>query len=129
MPKLYRLYTECKNEKVVLEIADTFFAGYTVYHAKGKWEGKEEASLILELVGNEKDGEQMEELARLIGKLNQQECVIITEQEIKTIFIYPKRKNSHAKQLQLLCDDIITANYQEAVLVMKISDDGYLHMR
>jgi hypothetical protein len=88
MHKLYRIYTENVNESLVLDEVDCLFPGYTVYHAVGCWKGTEEESLIIELIldASLENKALVNCLADSIKKLNAQESVLITTQDVETIF-------------------------------------------
>lgn len=76
---LYRIVTEDKNRRHLTDCIDRHFSGYRLYTTEGRWKGKREAALVIEIA--ELDGEDFHErvyvLARNIKALNGQEAVLI----------------------------------------------------
>ena len=75
----YRIYTEFKNEKRIREILDNGFDGYTLIFAAGIWEGEIESTLIIEIIGEEKQAYNVRCTAKEIAHLNNQDAVLITQ--------------------------------------------------
>ena len=73
---LYRIMTENKNKKEVINLCNKRFKGFTVYEAMGYWRGRPEKSLIVEIIAK-KIICKAEALARDIKKLNNQEAVLL----------------------------------------------------
>ena len=89
---VYRIYTEDKdNLPEIARLADDWgFPGFTVIHTDGCWIGKQEKSLIIEIVIQAScdpfaDYQKIKALAWDIGILGQQEEVLTTMQECTRI--------------------------------------------
>lgn len=82
--KLYRIYTEDKNEQLIIELCNEYFDAYTLYYTVGYWKGKRELSLVIEIITEDMPQKygKVQGLANEIKILNNQEAVLITEQEI-----------------------------------------------
>jgi len=83
----YRIYTEDVNRAQILELADSYFQGYSVLIATGVWRGKHEPSLILELLAFENDKHAVTCLAQDIKALNKQESVLVSQNVVQELFI------------------------------------------
>jgi hypothetical protein len=80
---LYRIYTEDTNREAVQQLATDRFDAYTLIPSRGSWKGTTEASLILEVVGNDDDTYlAVHALATDIKVLNHQDAVLITRTPI-----------------------------------------------
>lgn len=80
---LYRIQTEDMNRDAILELATDRFDAYTVIPSRGSWKGISEASLILEVVGNDDDAYlAVHALAVDIKAMNKQDAVLITRTPI-----------------------------------------------
>lgn len=88
--KLYRLYTENKNVEGIKEIINAYFSGYTLIEGVGIWNGISEKSLIVEVVnftGKSNLEAEFKLIAGAIKKLNCQDAVLLTVQEIESKFV------------------------------------------
>ena len=82
---LYRITTENKNYKAVLDICKFQLDGYTVTYSTGYWRGKEEPSMVIEyddqeVWGVNYDGwlpRSVKMVVNLIRNLNEQESVMV----------------------------------------------------
>ena len=87
---IYRLYTEDKNRKEIEKIVSKYFDGFTVFTAKGYWEGKSENSLVIEiLIEQHFFGEHLiiYEICKEIKALNDQESVLVVKLNCDSEFI------------------------------------------
>jgi len=80
---LYRIYTEDKNSGLIRKILDKVLPAYTVLNGQGVWRSIPESGLVIEYMGQRNDRVIVERLCLEIKQLNQQECVIFTESEVK----------------------------------------------
>ena len=87
----YRLYTE--NRDNIPEIAVRYFESFTVFHGTGYYLGTPEHSTMIEIVLEVENRSRIEALASDINTLNNQGCVLITEQPI-TASLHTKRTKS-----------------------------------
>ena len=95
--KLYQIYTEDKNYKVVEDIVAKEFTGFSIINASGFYKGVEEDALIIEIIGDlatqaSVDGlryelERVRRTAKLIKEYNEQESVLLTVSDIKVDYI------------------------------------------
>ena len=82
---LYRILTENKNRKQLINEVGKKFDGFTVIKGQGYWKGQVERSLIIEIVTN--DEYEIKELCNKIKVINEQECVLLESFNISTEFI------------------------------------------
>lgn len=80
-----RIYTEDKNRAGIVAILDALFDGYTVIPTLGRWHGKDERSLCIELLDS--DREKATQAAIRIKELNRQESVLVTEEPVASVFV------------------------------------------
>jgi hypothetical protein len=76
----YRIYTENTNYEATVELARKLLKDFTLFHADGFWHGKREKSLVFEVLTD--DEHMAEDFAYRVKKLNSQECVLITSEEV-----------------------------------------------
>jgi len=83
---VYRIYTENKNKEEVAKIVSFFFEGFTMYEGVGYWKGKEEPSLIIEILVEADSNTNVyvakahvNEVARAIKQRNNQQAVLCQE--------------------------------------------------
>lgn len=83
--KRYRLYTEDINEAQTKRLFTKYLESYTVYKVIGAWHGAPEHSIVLEVIGGESNNliGKFRLVAQQIKKLNKQEAVLITSEDIK----------------------------------------------
>ena len=73
----FRLYTEYRDN--VAGLAGIYFPnGFTLLRASGFWQGKEEASAVIEILGTISDTDSVLHLANDIRILNKQTSVYVT---------------------------------------------------
>jgi len=87
---VYRIYTENKNKEEVADIVGQMFDGFTMYEGTGYWNGKQEASLIIEIVIDN-------ESSRIVNRTE----IDIVASEIKV----------HNNQQAVLCQEIANNNW------------------
>lgn len=83
--KLYRLYTEDKNESELRRILDSGLTGYTIIKAQGVWQRVAENSLIIEYIGKPEEQYRVETAAMMINELNDQQAVFMTFMTVSDI--------------------------------------------
>ena len=74
--KVFRIYTENKNESKLKELISICFDGFTVIRTKGFWNGVPENALLIEIYTE--NAELIRALAGAIKKNNKQENVLVT---------------------------------------------------
>jgi len=74
---VYRIYTENKNIKRIKYILNTRFDSYTIYNAVGIWKGKDEKTLVIEIIGS--DMLEVYSVAESVRKINKQDAVLVTK--------------------------------------------------
>jgi hypothetical protein len=72
---IYRIYTQEKNREKILKLLSKTFESFTVQPILGYYKGKEEKSIVLEVVGAR--ALQIQQLADTIRKMNGQQSVLI----------------------------------------------------
>lgn len=83
---LYRICTEDKNRRQLTDLIDQHFDGYTLYTVEGRWKGKPEDALVIELASHGAFS-RVKVLAEAIKELNQQESVLIEVIHSENIFV------------------------------------------
>lgn len=78
--KVFRIYTENKNEARLKELISICFDGFTVIHTKGFWKGVPENALLIEIYTE--NAELIRALAGAIKKNNKQEAVLVTSADV-----------------------------------------------
>jgi len=73
---VYKLYTEDKSG--LIELIARYFDSATLTYGVGLWQGKTEASRIIEIVGTLADLQKVINLAGDIRVKNNQSCVLVT---------------------------------------------------
>ena len=82
--RLYRIYTEKKNLNQIKTLLGKWFDAYTIIESEGAWKGDHESSIIIETIFNgEVNRKRVYAIAEEIKRLNKQDAVLITEQEIE----------------------------------------------
>lgn len=82
-----RLYTEDVNRDALLSLLDDRLQSYTVIEAVGRYCGRQERSLVIEVAGL--DAESAHQLACDIGALNGQDCVGVIHTKDVMEFVKP----------------------------------------
>jgi len=82
MNKVYRIYTENVNREDIIRIVGEHFEGFTLLNGVGYWQGTPEQSLVIEIIGTEKDSANVELVAYKIKKNNHQQAVLVQETNI-----------------------------------------------
>ncbi len=83
----YRIYTEDKNRSAIVKYLTMRTDGFTLIPCLGYWKGVPEESLIIEIAGSELTQKDVEEISNDIKLYNNQECVLISMQKSKEIFL------------------------------------------
>jgi hypothetical protein len=78
----HRLYTEDVNRQGILVILNKHLLGYTVFTTTGVWEGSQENSICIEIIGT--TFRTIAEIAAEIKALNGQDAILYTAHEIRT---------------------------------------------
>ena len=84
-PKLfvYRIYTERREN--LSAIVGRFFDSATLIFGSGIWQGTNEESTIIEVVGSDVDKYQVRKLADLIRLVNEQSAVLVTRSVLNNV--------------------------------------------
>ncbi len=82
--KLYRIYTENVNRQDVEKIVDVAFTGSTTFVACGRWQGKAENSLVVEIIGTEADERMVVATANAIKHANSQQAVLVVTLDVES---------------------------------------------
>lgn len=88
----YRIYTEQKNTCEIEAILDRYFQSYNMYFPTSKFQGKAELGCVIELIGA--DALKIDAAAVLIGRLNNQEQVLVTKVPVDCCIIETKIRNA-----------------------------------
>ncbi len=79
----YRIYTENKNYRSVMDKAKECFEGFTVFTGTGVWHGTEEKCLVIEVLS---DGD-VDGFVYWLKKHNGQDCIAVTCEQVQTEFV------------------------------------------
>ncbi len=79
----YRLYTEDKDKGFIEMLLNTCFDGFTLYKTVGSWRGKEEKSLVYEIIEDGGGLYTLRSIAQEIKAHNKQDAVLITYETIQ----------------------------------------------
>jgi hypothetical protein len=85
--KCYTIYTETTDVVAILEICDLHFSGYTYYLANGRYKGRREDSMVIEVVSTSLDIQRVYSAAKEIKKTTRQASVLVTEHTIGHSYI------------------------------------------
>ena len=72
---IYRIYTEEKNKKTIVDLVGEQFESFTLQPTVGYYRGQPEKSIVIEIVGAK--APKIKTLADRIRKMNGQESVLI----------------------------------------------------
>lgn len=80
----YTIHTEYKNIKKVKQILDSLcgFVGYTLTKCEGRWKGKSEKSLKIEIIHKDNLEVLIRSIVGAVKKLNNQEAVLVTTEPL-----------------------------------------------
>jgi len=73
--QIYRIYTEEKNKKAIVQLLAEQFESFTLQPTLGYYRRKPEKSIVIEIVGAK--AAQIRRLAKRIRKMNGQKSVLI----------------------------------------------------
>lgn len=73
---IYRLYTEAREN--LAGLVTRYFPGFTIYYGVGYYESIRENCAVIELLGTERDRQNVLFLAGDIRQVNEQSSVIVT---------------------------------------------------
>ena len=73
--QIYRIYTEEKNKKAIVQLVTEQFESFTLQPTLGYYRRKPEKSIVIEIVGGKPA--QIKRLAERIRKMNGQKSVLI----------------------------------------------------
>jgi hypothetical protein len=79
---MYRIVTEEKNVEGIKAALAAFDLDFTLFRGIGSWRGKEERSVAVEL--DRVSRETVEDVARRIKAMNDQEAILLQEFPTKT---------------------------------------------
>jgi hypothetical protein len=72
---IYRIYTEEKNKKAIVNLIGRQFDSFTLQPTLGYYQGKAEKSIVIEIVGS--TAVKIKRLADRIRRMNGQQSVLI----------------------------------------------------
>ena len=78
--KLFKIYTEDKDQEVIEKILNVAFSGFTIIKTTGHYKHQKENALIIEILTD--DVELVNAIVQQIKKHNEQESILITESEV-----------------------------------------------
>ena len=87
---VYRIYTEDKNRDATVRLVAFYFANFTIIGGNCYWHGKEEATVIFEIIDDGQDKDiacTIEHMAQAIRQANEQSDVLVTEGIVNISFI------------------------------------------
>ncbi len=85
---LYRIYTENINRAKIEKIVSEHYDGFTIVEGTGFWKSQKEASLIIEIIGDdESDLDSVKIIAEQIKKTNDQDSVLVQRIENNHWFV------------------------------------------
>ena len=91
---LYRICTEDKNRRAVTDILDQQFDGYTLYTVEGRWKGKAEDALVIEIdnidISDEHMAIKIHTVVKAIKKANNQEAVLLQKVSAVSLLVYDR---------------------------------------
>lgn len=81
----YTIHTENKNLKSIKNLLDMLCVGlgYTLVPCEGRWKGKREKSLKIEIISQNELHELIPRIAIGIRDLNNQDAVLVTVQNVE----------------------------------------------
>jgi hypothetical protein len=86
--KLYRLLTENKNKKWLCRLISENFSGFTIYETIGYWQGKQEKSLVIEILEeNVSDMTKIERICKSICGYSKQDVVMVQSIDVVCNYI------------------------------------------
>ena len=83
----YKIQTEDINREKILRIVRNIFSGFSVQVQLGYWDKIQENSICIIVIANREDRDAIFNIAKGIKDLNNQESVLVTEQEIRSVLI------------------------------------------
>jgi acetolactate synthase regulatory subunit len=72
---VYRIYTEKKNKRAILDLVGQEFESFTVQATSGYYRGHSEKSIVIEIVGA--SARAIKRIAEQIRKMNGQKSVLV----------------------------------------------------
>jgi hypothetical protein len=85
--KVYRLYTENiqRTRWEIMDLVSHEFSGFTVLDVVGYWKGVAERAIVIEIIaeGGDRTRGTIMALAKRIREINDQECVMMTVQDVE----------------------------------------------
>lgn len=82
---VYNLYTE--NFPNLPDLVTRYFDGATIYDGLGVWQGTQEQSAVIEIIGHRDDLQAVTHLAGDIKHVNKQQSVIVTWHRVDTLTV------------------------------------------
>ena len=76
---LYHIYTENINKHAIEHIVSKFYDGYTIIETTGYWQGKQERSLIIEILTSDSESTVINAIAARIKRANSQHSVLVAK--------------------------------------------------
>ena len=86
--KTYRIYTENKRKRFLLRLFSESFPGFTVYKATGFWQGKQEKTLVFEIITNDLSADcKLSKMCKQICGYNSQNEILISVSDCVVMFV------------------------------------------
>jgi hypothetical protein len=79
---IYRIYTEEKNKRAIVDLIGKQFESFTLQPTLGFYRGKAEKSMVIEIVGS--TAVKIKRMAERIRKMNGQQSVLILQIESRS---------------------------------------------
>jgi len=94
---LYRICTEDKNRKKIIEIVTNSYPGFTILQGIGYWHKQQEKCLVIEIVTPTVETNKIQTIVDEIRRANNQEAVLIQAIECNSTFWTKQSKFSYNK--------------------------------
>ncbi|MFW6172783.1 MAG: hypothetical protein ACOC5T_03475 [Elusimicrobiota bacterium] len=85
LPNIYTILTEDKNIDKVQKVLDKWFNGYNISKVSGRYQGKNEKALNIEIIGQDEGAVKL--ACNEIKKINEQDQVWYKKQVRQQVFI------------------------------------------
>lgn len=87
MTDVFRIYTEDVNRDAIAQICSGKLPAFTLIPARGIWQGTQENSLIIEVIGKLSDRLAVEYTALAIKHANGQDAVLVTHSKLEGVLL------------------------------------------
>jgi hypothetical protein len=87
MTDVFRIYTEDVNREAIAQLCADKLPAFTLIPARGIWQGTQENSLIIEVIGTPSDRIAVEYAAKAIKHANKQDAVLVTHSTLNGVLL------------------------------------------